>query len=371
MQIPVIKKVQELGYICIVADQDENAPGFQYADFNYIVSTLDYDGILSIATKNNIDGILTTSDLPVRTVAYVCERLDLNGLSRKAANICTDKFMQREILSNCNQKIIVPKHVLIQSSDNITNKIKNLEFPLMVKPIDSSASRGVSKINNIVDLEYAYQHAMQYSKNGKVIIEEFIEGPEYSVESITLNGRSFIIAITEKTIYQTNGTSFVESRHVIPAELENNKKREIEEFVKFVSREFDINNCATHTEIKITKNGIVLIEMAARLGGDYITSDLVPLATGVDMLKNIIHISINEPINICESKKMYAGIQFIDANSYKIAKDFITKNGNKLFRYELKPFKDTAIRSSLDRLGYIIASNKSRKDLIKILDFKS
>lgn len=70
-------------------------------------------------------------------------------------------------------------------------------------------------------------------------------------------------------------------------------------------------------------------------------------------------------------KKMYAGIQFIDANSYKIAKDFITKNGNKLFRYELKPFKDTAIRSSLDRLGYIIASNKSRKDLIKILDFKS
>lgn len=73
--------------------------------------------------------------------------------------------------------------------------------------------------------------------------------------------------------------------------------------MKFVSREFDINNCATHTEIKITKNGIVLIEMAARLGGDYITSDLVPLATGVDMLKNIIHISINEPINICESKK--------------------------------------------------------------------
>ncbi len=131
-----------------------------------------------------------------------------------------------------------------------------------------------------------------------------------------------------------------------------------------------LDNCAAHTELKLTEKGPIIIEIGARLGGDFITSDIVPLATGVDMLKNVISISLGININIEKTKNVFAGIQFINSENYQSAKQHLenikTKNG--FVRYELKDFKNIALKNSMDRLGYFICENDTRDGLSKLLN---
>jgi len=367
MQVPVIKKAKELGHFCIVSDFDPKAPGFVYADVALELSTLDFEGTLESAKSFQIDGIVTTSDYPIRTLAYVCENMDLKGLSKFSAETCTNKYDQRQAMALSDT--YVPKNLLVTSIDEINNHLNELSFPLIVKPIDSSASRGVSKVQNKEELYSAFNYASQYGFEKKIIIEEFIDGNEYSIESLTQNGKTHIIAITQKSTTGSDNKYFVESQHIIPAKINPSQEKAIHEYIRKVIKFLKIDNSATHTELKLSSKGPVMIEIGARLGGDFITSDLVPLATGVDMLDNVIKIALNEEINVEKTKTLFSGITFINSDNYNNAEKLIAKNNEAVVRYEIKPFKKTLMTNSLDRLGYIIACTKSREDLEKILNF--
>ena len=367
MQVPIIKKAKQLGHYCIVSDINPEAPGFNFADKSVISSTFDKEKTLECAIANKIDGVLTTSDYPVRTVAYICEKLNLKGISTYSAKICTDKYKQRQAMLGYN--FYNPKHFLISTDDDLTQIINNLEYPLIVKPIDSSASRGVTKVANKEELLNAINYAKQYSLHQKVIIEEFIDGLEYSVECITQDRNIHIIAITQKDTKGANNKYFVENKHIVPANISYNLENKIHKYVKQIIKIFKIDNSAIHAEIKISSKGIVLIELGARLGGDFITSDLIPLATGIDMLENAIRIALNEQVNITQTKSLYAGIKFVNTENYNNARDHITKNTDSIFKYELKPYKNVSLTNSLDRLGFIISCCENRKDLEKILNF--
>jgi carbamoyl-phosphate synthase large subunit len=369
MQIPVIEKCKELGYESIATDADKNAPGMQIADIALEINTLDKTATLDAAKKYKIDGIITTSDYPVRTVAYVCEQLGLKGLSEDAAKTCTNKYLLRENLSKHN--IICPKYWKIKDLHEVTLIEKKLLYPLIVKPVDSSASRGVSKVSNYNQLETAVKEALVYSKSGDVIIEEFLEGPEYSVESLTQNGKTIVIAITEKTT-DSSSSYFVEVRHIIPANITSREEKEVKSLVKKVIKSIGLNNCGTHTELKLTSKGPIIIEIGARLGGDYITSDLVPLSTDVNMLENIINISIGHKINTKITKRNYAGVQFVNSENYDSVKRHLEEISLKsgFVRSELKEYKKVELKSSLDRLGYYICTAKTRKKLLDLLNYK-
>ena len=290
----------------------------------------------------------------------------MNGLSVNAAKICTDKFAQREAMAQCG--LYVPQNILVSSVAEIEDHKNSFIFPLIVKPIDSSASRGVKKVSTYNELIQAFNYAISYSRQKAIIIEQFIEGPEYSVESLTQNGQTYVIAITEKYTSGSEGNYFVEDQHIIPADLLPQQEPVICEYIKKIIKGFKIDNSATHAELKLTENGPVLIEIAARLGGDFIASDLVPLATGVDMLENVIKIALNETINIASNKSLYSGIRFINSYNYKIAEALIAQKKDFIVRYELKPYKETLITNSFDRLGYIIATATERDDIIKFLN---
>ena len=367
MQVPIIKKAKELKNYCIVSDFDPLAPGFKYADVCINVSTLDLNKTLEIAQKYKIDGVITTSDYPVRTLAYICDKTGLKGLSSYSAGICTDKFLQREILSST--KYYVPKHFMFSSVKEMQSHINDLSFPLIVKPIDSSASRGVSKVENREELIPAFNDALGFSHGEKVIIEEFIYGREYSVESLTQNNKTHVIAITQKSTNGSNNKYFVESRHIVPADLSGEEKSDIESYVRDIIKTLKINNSATHTEIKLSPKGIVMMEIGGRLGGDFITSDLVPLSTGIDMLDNIIKIALGEKINIKKTRSTFAGIRFINSDNYSNAKRIVDSKNKQIIKYNFKPYKNTQITNSLDRLGYVIACCPERKELEDLLNF--
>lgn len=367
MQVPIIKKAKELNLFCIVTDFDDNAPGFKFADIGLNVSTLDFSKTLEIAQKYEINGVVTTSDLPVRTLAFVTENMGLKGLSTYSAELCTNKYAQRQAM--LMGSVYVPMHFLFNTMEEIELSKKGFVFPLIVKPIDSSASRGVTKVENFNELLEASKYAFQFSKGNKIIIEEYIEGPEYSVESLTQNGETNVIAITQKSTIGSNEKYFVESRHIIPADLDNNNENIIVDYIKKIVGLFKIDNSATHAELKLSTKGPVLIEIGARLGGDYITSDLVPLSTGVDMLDNVIKIALNQQITIKKTKSLFAGVRFLNSFNYYQGLQVIDSKNEKIVRSEIKPYKESLITNSLDRLGYVIACTKNRKELEEILNF--
>lgn len=360
MQIPIIEKCNNLGLRTVVTDYSAKAPGLNLAAIPVVLDTLDMEGTLEIAKEYNVDGILTTSDQPVKTVAYVCEMLNLKGLNRAAAELSTDKFLQRYLLAQ--KGILIPKFLKVKEIYEVKDALTNWRFPVIVKPVDSSASRGVSQIDCIDELDKAFKEAKNASRSGEIIVEEFIVGNEYSVECLTQNGKTHVIGITEKfTVPNLN--YFVEEKHIIPADLSNEHILELSDYTKKIIEIFDIDNSATHTEIKLTKEGPILIELGARLGGDFITSHLVPFATGVDMERNIILIALNEPVEVIKKIDRHAGIQFIHKYNYFDVKEML---GFK--DYEKKvvhPFSLKDLKSSLDRLGYLICTDDSREGLLK------
>ena len=367
MQVPVIKKAKELGYITVVTDFSENAPGFKYADHKCIVSTYDFAGNYKIAKKYNVNGILTTSDYPVNTVAYICNKLNFIGLSEVSAKICTDKYLQRKTL--LENSIEVPKFIKFNGNEFDVKSIKEFNFPLIIKPLNSSGSRGVIKINHTDDIKNAIKESLKYTSDKLLLIEEFISGKEYSVEILVQNKEIHIIAITQKELLKST-YSFVETRHIIPAQISDNIKERIINYSKSIIKTIGLDNSAAHLELKITNKGEpILIEIGARLGGDYITSDLIPLAKGIDMLKNVINISLGLKIEVNECINKFAGVQFITSENYYSSLELIETSTN-LVKKEIKEFKKTTTTNSIERLGYYIASDDSLKKLLNSLNYE-
>lgn len=364
--MPIIEKCRDMGLYTIATDYDKEAPGLREVDKAYVIDTLDKEKTLEIAISEEIDGIITISDYPVNTIAYVCERLDLPGLSSMAAEKSTNKYLQRKLLRE--KGLNAPNFKQFDQFHQVSEAIKNWNYPLIVKPLDSSASRGVSVIRNFSQCKEAFVEAKSFSKTDKVLIEEFIEGKEYSIESLTQDGVTHIIAITEKFIME-DSKYFVEERHIVPAALEQSQKEEISAYVLNIIAAFGIDNSATHTEVKLTRSGPVLIELGARVGGDFITSDLVPLATGIDMLANSVYIALGESIQIERSLSKYAGVQFLHKANYRKALKF-SEAKKQAVKQLIKTYSDGSIRKSSDRLGHFIFQENSRKMLDKKLNFE-
>lgn len=362
IQVPVIKKSKELGIYTITVDFDPKAQGFVFSDEFHQISTNDTDKILELAHNSHIDGILTTSDFPVNVVAKVAKDLGLPAMSIELAKLCTNKYLQREFLKNNN--INTPQYKLIESLDDL----KSIYFfPCVIKPIDSSASRGVKKVNTQIELFEQYPLSKEYAKSGTVIVEEFVEGREFSVETLTQEGITTIIQITEKlTLGEENGY-FVEDTHISPARVTDAERQCIEDVVKLVIEKMGVNNCPTHTELKLNDDSVFIIEIACRLGGDYITSDLVPLSTGVDMLENLILLSIGKKINVTKTKNNVSLVQFLNPINYNKCIKFVDSKNSFIVRSEIYEYRDNEIKNSNDRLGYIILCTPTLSEMENLL----
>jgi len=362
MQVPLIKKSKEKGLFTIVVDYDKEAPGFNFADKKYFISTHDKDKVLQIAKENKVDGIVTSSDFPVKVVAYVCEELKLSGLKSDVAEICTDKYLLREKINNT--ELNSPKYRLLEKVEDLYDI--NLS-PAIIKPVDSSASRGVEKVVNKEQLLKAYQNSLVFSNSKKVIIEEFIEGREFSVESYTNNNRTEVIAITEKKLVGKEKGCFVEFSHKIPANISEIEKELISTATKKLINIIGLNNSASHTEIILSNNKAYIVEIGARPGGDFIASDLVYLSTGVDMLNIVIDGALGLKVKYNYTKNCYSAIQFITPQNYFSAQKFIKEKNKHIYKYVILNYEEKEIKNSLDRLGYIIFKAKTETDLNKLV----
>ena len=327
------------------------------------ISTIDKEAVLGLAKKEQVDGILTTSDYPVRVVAYVSEKLGLPAMSQKVAEVCTDKYQQRLLFKE--NGINTPFFLQCDTHSDLTS-LK--DYPYIVKPVDSSASRGVERVNTEEQLHKAVETACGLSRSGKAIVESFIGGKEFSVETLTQNGVTHIIQITEKLTRGEDLGYFVEDTHIEPARISDSESDAIRNEVLKAANAVGVDNCPTHTEIKLWNGMPYIIEMACRLGGDYITSDLVPLSTGISMMENLIRLSLGEKIDIEKKFEKWSCVQFLNEENYFRCKEFIEQNKWLISRCEVGDYKNDVIKNSLDRLGYIIFQSETKEALEKTLN---
>ena len=249
-----------------------------------------------------------------------------------------------------------------------TNLITLNSFPYIVKPVDSSASRGVVEVNSQQELTEAVKAACGLSRTGNAIVESYIGGKEFSVETLTQNGVTHIIQITEKLTRGEDKGYFVEDTHIEPARISEIDVEAIKAEVLRAAKAVGVDNCPTHTEIKLWDGKPFIIEMACRLGGDYITSDLVPLSTGISMMENLIKLSLGETIDVQPKYNKWSCVQFLNEKNYYRCQDFVSNRDEHIQRYEIYQYKDTVIKSSLDRLGYVIMQTDTREELEKLLN---
>ncbi len=305
-QLPLIKKAKDMELETHVFAWEEGAVGKEYADYFYPISITEKEIILEKAKKIKPDAVLSiASDLAIITVNYLASHLGLIGNSMECTKMTTNKYLMRKRLLDHN--LPCPRF----TKDKQTN-FANIAFPLIVKPTDRSGSRGITIVEDYNKLDFAINRAQEASFNNEVIIEEFVEGKEYSVEMISWKGEHAFLQITEKET--TQAPFFVEKEQHQPANLPEELRTRTIEIIKKALDALQVKNGASHSEIIITPNNEVYItEIGARMGGDYIGSDLVELSTGFDFLKAVIEVSLSNRPQIKLATDRYSGIYYIFA----------------------------------------------------------
>lgn len=286
-QNKLIVHAKELGYETHVFAWECGDPGEKSADFFYPVSIKEKELILEQCKKINPVAVCSIgSDLAVLTVNYVARNLGLNGNSELCDRLSTNKYEMREAFRRAG--VYTPKHIKVTCSKRCDFDIK---YPVIVKPTDRSGSRAITCVYHENELESAVQRAIDQSFEKAAIIEEFIDGKEYSCECISFGGNHQTLALTEK--FTTGSPNYIETGHIQPAPIRDGKtKRVIETTVCKALDALDIKNGASHAEFKLSGDGGVrIIEIGARMGGDCIGSDLVPLSTGLDYMRMVIDVA--------------------------------------------------------------------------------
>ena len=362
LQLPAIKKAKELGFYVGVADYNPNAIGIPYADEYFNVSTIDEEGVCEAARAFGADGIMTlATDMPMRSVAYACQKLGLVGISYDTAVKSTDKGeMIKAFEANGVEH---PWYYILETPEQAEAVLDRITYPCITKPTDNSGSRGVMLVNNREELTQAIAYSSENGRKGGVIVEEYMVGSEVSVEVIVYQGIPHVLQVTDKLT--TGAPHFVEMGHSQPSRLGAENVAKIEDLACRAVKAVGINDGPAHVEIMLTKDGPKMVELGARMGGDCITTHLVPLSTGIDMIKATIDICLGEEPDIAPRFDKGSAIRFFNVPYGTITAIDGVEEAQKIPGVQEISFTKTVgekageIGSSTDRAGFVIVQAAS------------
>ena len=368
LQLPAIKRAKELGFYVAVIDYNPNAIGIPLADEYYNVSTIDIDGVTEAAKSFKPDGIMTlATDMPMRSIAAACKALALPGISMDTAIKSTDKGEM--IKAFAEHGVEHPWFYIAKNRGEFDEILKKISFPCIMKPTDNSGSRGVVLANNLSELQSYYSYTEDSSRSGAVIIEEYMKGQEVSVEIIVLDGVPHVLAVTDKLT--TGAPHFVEMGHSQQSAIGKEDVEKTKDLACRAVKAVGIACGPAHVEIMLTEDGPKMVELGARMGGDCITTHLVPLSTGIDMIEATIRIACGETPDIKPKFDRGSAIRYFDVPCGTITEisgvdEARAIDGVKEISF-VKGVGDNSgkIGSSTDRVGFVIAQSENAPKAIK------
>ncbi len=293
-QVPIIRKARARGYAVLAVSAPGDYPGLRLADRAFEIDVRETEAIGAVARAEGIRGILTDqTDLPVPTVARVAERLGLPGIDPDCAVRFTHKAAMREACEAIG--VPVPRHGTAATLAEAGQAGEAIGYPLVVKPVDSQGSRGVRRIRDPAGLAAGFHEALAHSAAGAVILEELVPGREIVVEGFFSGGVFANLAVGDRVYFKLPDV-FIPKATLFPARLppalEEKVRRLNRRLVTALAPRFAI----THSEFLVDERtgDVRLVETAARGGGVFISSDLIPLASGFDANEALIELACGE-----------------------------------------------------------------------------
>lgn len=372
LQIPVIKKAREMGYYVIAADGNPNAEGLPLADKAIVANITSEEEMLKVACEEKIDGVIhPCSEVAMHVMGRINDELHLSGISRERAVRATNKHLMREAFERYGAPS--PKSLLTKDEEDAW-RVFCSEFTTnaILKPSRNSGSRGIAKVEKGIDKQKfveLYNRALHESRDRQVLIEQFIEGPEFSVEVVVWQGEPHVLAVTDKKT--TEAPFFVELGHnqpsIYPAEIANKIKDAAIAGVKAL----DLNNCAAHAELKVQDGQPYIMEIGARLGGDFISTELTRLSTGIDMVAAAINVALGvRPDLLPREPKHGVCIRYFTPKPGRLV---AIKNAdclNEAHVYDAEIYHQPGdvipeVRSSLDRSGHVIVTDDTAEHAVR------
>ena len=303
--LPGIQLAKKMGLHVVVSDMNPNAPGFSLADDVILASTYDVDATVAAAKRYHkeirpIDGVICiASDVPL-TVTSVAEALGLPGIPVESAKVASDKIAMKVRFKE--KGIAIPWFREIYSFEHLSEMIQKRGFPLVIKPVDSRGARGVLRLNAAVDLQWAYNYALSASPTNRVMIEEYLDGPQISTEAILQNGVGITPGFTDRNYEYLERFSpyIIENGGHQPSTLSKQAQETISELAIHAGRALGVETGIIKGDMVYTDEGPKVIEVATRLSGGWFSTDQIPLATGVDFIGAAIHLALGESIALDE-----------------------------------------------------------------------
>ena len=374
-QVPAIKTAKSMGLKVVVTDYNPEAEGMLLADYPIEVSTRNINLTVNIAKQFHrscpLDGVMTVGTDASQTVAAVADALNLPGIPFEVAERATDKIKMRQVLKE--KGVPVPDFRPIWTLEECQQAIQDMPLPLVIKPCDNMGARGVRKIERLDDLISAFREAKEASISGKLILEEFMEGPELSLDALVFEGSIHITGVADRIIERA--PYFVEIGHTLPSALpEKQQSRAVAVFKQAIFA-LGIDIGAAKGDIKITPEGPKIVEIAARLSGGWMSAYTYPLSTGVNLYKAAIQIALGEtPTDLKPKTSLVSAERSLLPPPGKILSIQGVEEARKIKGVKeiilMKEAGDMAEepRSNLGKVGYVITVGKTREEAIRIND---
>ncbi|HHW94767.1 MAG TPA: ATP-grasp domain-containing protein [Mogibacterium sp.] len=293
-QLPLIKKAKEMGVYVVVIAPHEKYPGISVADKAYFHDAKDEEFAFEVAKKEKVNGVISDQgEIFVRAVAYAAEKAGLPGNPYKTALIYTNKYKMREKSRELGLATIDSRKA--RTLEETIKAFKEFDGNAIIKPVDSSASRGIFKIENENELRAHFEETMSFSMSGELIIEEFIEGPQLEVNSIAVGGKIKPLMYADLEDFSIPNV-FSSKKRLYPSAADKEVVNRLLEYNQKINEGFGMIQGLSHNEYVMDgKTGeIYLIEAALRGGGNFVGSDIAPLQTGLDMEEFLVNVSLGK-----------------------------------------------------------------------------
>lgn len=371
-QMPIIKEAKRQGLYVITCDYLPENPGHKLADEYYNVSTTDKDAVLNLAIKLKPDIVYAYASDPAAPVAsYVTEKLGLTGNPYNCVRILTEKDLFRNLLKN--QGLNCPKNVTVNDHKNAFEKIRDLSFPIIVKPTDSSGSKGVTLIKRPNQISDAIKYAFKFSRSKRAILEEYIDNSNGDLhgDGFVLDGKLVFCCLGDH-LYSSGFNPFNPCGTLWPTGLSESNidtvKKDVEKIISASGFKFGPLNI----EARINKDGKpYIMEIGPRNGGHFVPQ-AIQYATGFDMVKAIIDILCNKEINIPYELSLFSAYYALHSdipgvlNKITFSEE-LTPYIKEFHQYRFPGDKINLFSGSNEALGILLLQFKTRKEMDSVM----
>lgn len=285
-QVPLIEKIHEMGHQALVVNPDPEAPGMKKADLYLISDIFDKQRVVEFGRDQKIDAVMSDEcDIAMDMLAELGKTFNVPALDEETAALFTDKFLMREFSKQHGLKY--PEYKFCRSVDDAIALQKGINKPIIIKPLDSNASHGVFKCSNEEEIRKHFDESMSFSRVEKsVLAERFIVGTEFTIDGVKTPHCHYTMAVSEKKHFAHNESIANELlfSHYNPNFDYDKLRATNDAFVMKSKLQFGF----THAEYKFEDGEFYLIEIAARGGGNMISSCITQFMTGYDTYRYLV-----------------------------------------------------------------------------------